>query len=316
MKIAMIGAGGIARRHLEVLSKETDVEIVAHLATQQASLDHATRQWGGRGYLDIETLLKNEFIDAAWIAVPPGAHGEIEYALIERGIPFFVEKPLSADRETAEAIGQRIAEKSLVVGVGYQWRAMDTVWLVKQKLAHQPARMVLGRWHDATPPPQWWRQQATSGGQMVEQATHLIDIARYLLGEAVVTYAKAAGYDHPQHHDADVATVSAAMLEFPNHVPGVFTATCLLNNANAVDLQIICDGLYITIERQRVLFDSGGEKHEVKLQQDPFRRENRAFIEAVAHHDPSRLFSSYADALETHRLCHTIQAVSGVARSS
>lgn len=44
--------------------------------------------------------------------------------------------------------------------------------------------MVKGTWHASTPPPAWWLSQGRSGGQFVEQATHL-------LGEAVVTHAVA-----------------------------------------------------------------------------------------------------------------------------
>jgi predicted dehydrogenase len=41
---------------------------------------------------------------------------------------------------------------------------------------------------------------------------------------------------------------------------------------------------------------------------DPFRDENRAFLDAIRHGDASRLFSSYGDALRTHRLTCAIRA--------
>jgi myo-inositol 2-dehydrogenase/D-chiro-inositol 1-dehydrogenase len=312
MQIAMVGAGGIAQRHLSGLVHESDITIVGHVAPRRESIDAAIQRWGGRGYQDINSLLESETVDAAWITVPPGEHGVIEFALLERNIPFFVEKPLSADRQTAEKIAEMIDQTGTIVGVGYHWRALDILAGVRAKLAENPARMVLGRWHDSTPPPLWWRHQATSGGQMVEQATHLVDLARYLLGEAQVTGSLAGTHHRPAYPDADVAGVSAALLQFPDNTVGVFSATCLLPSKDTVHLQFVCEGMLITIEQTRVVYDDGKEKRESRVGNDPFVTENRAFIRALQQKDPSLLYSTYADAMRTHRLCHNILEASQV----
>jgi predicted dehydrogenase len=259
----------------------------------------------------VAELLSQETIDAAWICIPPGGHGEIESRLIARGIPFFVEKPLSADRHTGEEIGAALARAGLIAAVGYHWRALDTIPEVQRTLADRPARMVLGAWHDATPPPEWWRHQAGGGGQMVEQATHLFDLARLLVGEATVTAATATRYGQAAYPDADVADVSAALLRFAGDATGVFTATCLLGGVAAAQVQIVCEGLLITITQRGVLYDWGRERREVLTGNDPFVDEDRAFLQAVQRNDPALLVSSYADALRTHRLCFDVQAASG-----
>ena len=41
-------------------------------------------------------------------------------------------------------------------------------------LEDNPARLVLGYWLDSTPPPAWWWSRTRSGGQMVEQTTHVL----------------------------------------------------------------------------------------------------------------------------------------------
>lgn len=303
MRIAMIGSGYFAQRHLAILAAEPNIEIVGHVATTVEKAKRASQRWGGRAYMSCPDLLQHETIDAAWICVPPGSHGAIEQSLVEHDIPFFVEKPVAADRQTAEALAAAIAAKGIIAGVGYHWRAMDTLSEVRQTLAVHPARMVVGSWYDATPPPLWWRHQATSGGQIIEQATHLFDLGRFLVGEASVTAAMVGHHERPTYPDADVAGVSSALLCFDTGAIGLFSATCLLERPTVIQVQFICEELCITVTEENVLYMTGRERREIRKGNDPVRTEDQAFLDAVQRHDQTRLISSYADALQTHRLC-------------
>ncbi len=306
MKIAFVGAGWVAGRHLGQLTTQSDLEIVGHVSPVAAEREAATRRWGGRAYTTVADLLSHEKVEAAWITVPPGDHGAIEDAFLERSIPLFIEKPLSADRATGVKIGEKIQKKGLIAAVGYHWRAMDTLIEVKKRLAKNPPRMVLAAWHDSTPPPVWWRHQKTSGGQMVEQVTHLFDLARYLVGEGQVLDSSATAHPHPIYADADVANVSAALLNFPKGVPGVFSATCLLGGPAEIYLKLVCEGLLVSITQTDVTYETAKEKQIVRLGNDPFLTEDRAFITAIKKNDPGLIYSSYTDALLTHALCHDV----------
>jgi predicted dehydrogenase len=145
---------------------------------------------------------------------------------------------------------------------------------------------------------------------MVEQATHLFDLARSLVGEAKVLASTAAAHPRPIYPDADVADVSAALLTFKGGIPGVFSATCLAGGQSAVYVQIICEGLLITITQSGATYDIGMEKRKLRLGNDPFLDEDRLFIKAVQRNDPSLLLSNYEDALKTHRLCHDVLEMS------
>lgn len=306
MKIAFVGAGWVANRHLGKLAAEAELEIVGHVSPVAKEIETATKRWGGRGYTSVKDLLAHERVDAAWITVPPAVHGAIELAFLEKGIPLFIEKPLSADRATAEEIGRKIRAAGVMAAVGYHWRAMDTISEVKQFLLANPPRMVLAAWHDSTPPPTWWHYQKTSGGQMVEQATHLFDLARYLIGEAAVMDAIGRVNERPDYPDSDVADVSVALVTFANGVPGVFSATCVLGGPVDIYLKIVCEGTMITITQTEVIFETGQDKRVICADEDPFLREDRAFIRAIQTDDPALLYSSYDDALKTHALCHDV----------
>lgn len=306
MKVAVIGTGQIAQRHLSAFQRIPEAQIVGHLGTSQAKADAAAAQWGGRGYADLGALIAGEAPDAVLITVPPHQHGPIEYQLLDSGIPFLVEKPLSADRQTAEAIANTIEQRNALVGVGYNWRAMETLPGLREQLARNPARMVIGAFLVNTPSTVWWRHQAESGGQFVEQATHVIDLARSLIGEAEVMAAHGAYYEREAYPDFDVAGVSVALLRFEGGVPGTFSATSILKRGAGVHLQLVCEGMMITVTRNGVTYDDGETTRTEPAQQDTYEIQNRAFINAVQQNDASRMFSTYADALKTHRLCQDI----------
>ncbi len=303
MKVGFIGAGGIAGRHLRSLAPEPDIEIVGHADQSLERAEAAAERWGGRAYGSQAELLEREAPDAVWVCVPPAFHGDIERDLIERGQPFFVEKPLANDRETPERIADAIARAGLVVGVGYQFRAMDNMPELRESLAANPARLASGVWLGSTPDTPWWQRQEISGGQIVEQATHLFDVSRFLLGDATVLSAVATRPPRPAYPDMDVASVNAALLRYDGGLPGTFAVTCLLEHTVTVHLDLVCDGMLITFTGERVAYDDGKERREVPVGNDPFLTEDRAFLAAVQAKDPSLVVCDYAEALATHRLC-------------
>jgi len=330
LRIAVIGPGFIAQRHLEVLSREPGVELVGITGPRFERAEGAAAHFGGRPYDSLEQMLDVERPDAAWICVPPDQHGTIELALVERGVHLFVEKPLAADLATPVRIDAAIREAGLIAGVAYHWRAMDTLAEVEEIIAGNPVRMLTGHWHDSLPDRAWWRDESRGGGQMVEQATHLVDLSRRLLGEATVIAATA---DRHENQDAAVMTTpdtSTALLRYDAGPVGVFTATCILGGTSAQEVKLFADHLAITIRQQGVLYEDARTKkvtvtdgfagsrlwgvtatRYVPTGNDPFLDEDRAFLDAIRHGDPSRLFSSYQDALRTHGLTCAIREAAG-----
>lgn len=306
MKIGIIGTGQIAQRHLNAFRQIDDAEVVGHVGTTTEKAGLAAERWGGRGYTSLNDLLAEEHPDIVWITVPPDQHGQLEFTLLDHDIPFLVEKPLAADRETAERINDRIAKKNALVAVGYNWRALDTLPRLRETLAQHPPRLITGAFHVNTPPAVWWRHQAQSGGQMVEQATHLIDLSRALVGEGRLLCAHSPFFERSAYPDADIAGVSAALIRFENGVLGSFSASCIQNSGGRVELQFVCDGMLITLTRAQITYHSGDVSDVDQAQQDSYAVQNRAFLDAVSRNSPALIYSTYADALLTHRLCHEI----------
>ncbi len=301
VRVGFIGAGVIANRHLGDLLDFADVRVVAlaDLALDRAR--EAAARCGARAYADYTEMLDREPLDALYICVPPFAHGAPELAALARGLPFFVEKPLSVDPLVAEAIARGVAARGLTTAVGYHWRYLDTVAAAREQLATTPARLALGYWLDGTPPPPWWTKGAQSGGQLVEQTTHIFDLARYLVGPVDEVQALGARLARPAYPDADIDDVSLATLRFASGALGSLASTCLLQWPHRIGLHLFGDGLAIELSEFHLMVDVGRGRPVREAHGDPFVREDRDFIDAVAGR-ANRIRVPYAEALETHRL--------------
>jgi predicted dehydrogenase/glycosyltransferase involved in cell wall biosynthesis len=305
-RIGFIGAGGIANRHFGVLEQFDDVAIVAVADVDMARATEAAARFGARAFDDASAMLAAVELDALYICVPPFAHGEPERLAIDHKLPFFVEKPVALDLGTAEDVAASVDRLGLVTAVGYHWRYLDTVDEVKALLSATPARLLSGYWLDSTPPPRWWWKKDASGGQMLEQTTHLVDLARYLIGDVVRVYGQSGHIDRAAFPGLDVATTSTAMLTFASGAIANFASTCLLNWNHRVGLHLFGEGLAIELTDRDVMIDIGRGRPVRGTGSDPVVLEDRDFIDAVRGAE-NRIRCPYPAALETLRLALAIE---------
>lgn len=300
-RLGFIGAGGIAHRHFGVLRTMEDVVIAAVCDPDPDRAAQAARATGAVAHDGHEAMLAAEDLDAVFICVPPFAHGAPERACIAHGLPFFVEKPISLDIALAEEIAAEVEAAGLVTAVGYHWRYLDTMDEARAHLAHNPAHLIQGFWLDQTPPPQWWWDQDRSGGQVVEQATHVIDAARFLAGDVTEVFGMSARRDRDAFQGLTVPTATAATLRFAGGAIANLSATCLLRWNHRVGLHVFADGLALEISDHDLMVDVGQGRPVRHAQGDPVWREDRDFIEAVQGRE-NRIRCPYAEALMTHRV--------------
>jgi predicted dehydrogenase len=309
-RIGLVGAGGVAQRHAAVLAGFADVALVGVTDVAPQAATAVAQETGAIAFDDLVEMLDATVPDAVYVCVPPFAHGEPERALVERSIPFFVEKPLAAELAVAEELAEAVARRGLLTATGYHWRYTDGVQRARELLAATPARMALGVWLDTVPPVAWWTQRARSGGQVVEQVTHLLDTMLHLVGDVEEVYGVASQAPRAAFPDADVDDVTAATLRFASGAIGSLAATSLLPAKRRVAVELLCDGRRLELSERGLVVDDG---EPGSVAENPWlakRRVDRAFVDAVqGRRDDVR--APYAVALETHRVAC---AVAGSAR--
>jgi predicted dehydrogenase len=303
IKVGFVGAGNISRRPIAALGKLRDrAEIVAVCDTVAERAGEAAVATGAKPYASFHEMVARERIDALYVCLPPDAHVDQELIAINRGIHLFVEKPLTLDFALAEQVAARARAVGIVTAVGYHWRHFSQTLELKRRLQAERVGMAVGSFLNLLPGSPWWRVKARSGGQVVEQAIHLFDTSRYLLGEVEqvwASYALRANHDEPGFAQDDVYTVN---LRFRSGVVANYQVCCILHRRYRVGLELLCkDRVYRLTETALDIDDASGE-HTVAIENDPGLDENAAFLDAIEQGERAPALCDYGDALETQRL--------------
>ncbi|MFH1084945.1 MAG: Gfo/Idh/MocA family oxidoreductase [Chloroflexota bacterium] len=307
MRIAFIGSGGIARQHAKGLMGRADVQCVGAYDVMAERAQAFAADHGGAAYTALGDLLDTARPDAAWVCLPPFAHGEAELALLARRIPFLVEKPISNSLDVARRILDEVQRTGTLVAAGYMNRYRRGVQRLRELLASDPPVLLHAAWAGGTPGVSWWRVKAQSGGQIVEQTTHLFDVARYLAGEPErVCAVGARGFvgDMPGY---DVDDASAVAVQFASGAVGSLMSCCA-NRAGVggVYLSVMATHLAAQMtgwELNTTIDKSRFEHEQITGEPDIFAIEDAAFLRAVQSGDPQWVRSPYADAIKTLAFC-------------
>jgi myo-inositol 2-dehydrogenase/D-chiro-inositol 1-dehydrogenase len=320
LRLGLVGGGWISGLHLEALERLGRTRLVGVVAGRRETADAVTARWGGTSFDAVDRMLDEAAPEVVYVAVPPHRSVAVGERLVERGIPFLVEKPLAAsDGDGPPRLADAIDRAGLVVAVGYHLRALDIMTEVRERLAADPPGLVVSRWLDRTPPPAWWGRVDEGGGQVVEQATHLYDLARLILGEAVVVGAASTRDPAGSPPDVDVADATAAVLRFDGGAVGSFANSRRLASA-VIEVEFVSDGLLTTLEKRpdrgqgdwHARFDDGTTVRAIRAEADPYESQAAVFLDAVEAHDRDGVLSTYRDALATDRLTRAVVAATGL----
>ncbi|WP_240777229.1 Gfo/Idh/MocA family oxidoreductase [Nonomuraea basaltis] len=158
----------------------------------------------------------------------------------------------------------------------------------------RPVRLALGHWLDKVPPVGWWLNPSMSGGQILEQAVHVLDLARVLVGEVAMVHAVPA----ENTMDGEVDRATAAVLRFADGAAGLLATSCLLTRKHRVSLEVCADGIALELSETRLLVD--GDR-VIEDDGQAKTRVDREFIDAVQGKNAD-VRVPYREALRTHRL--------------
>ena len=124
-RVALVGAGYVARFHAEALSTLPGVQLAAIHDQGSERAAELGSLWGAPAVPTIESLPALG-IEVAHVLVPPDRHEPVARRLLELGIGVLIEKPLAIESGGARALADLAAELGLPLGA-------------QHNAAHQPA---------------------------------------------------------------------------------------------------------------------------------------------------------------------------------
>lgn len=184
LRVAILGAGKMGRRHLGALREIGDFPIEIVDPDQDAARSLAEPE-GLLWRNDPEAALTDPRIDAVILCTPVPFHGEQTLSALKSGKHVFTEKPMCRTEERARAILRAAKESNKVVQTGFLSRYAPSFTRVKSWLeegllggVHLAIFRVGGRGSHRL----WKHLKAEGGGVVSEMVTHKLDMAIWLFG--------------------------------------------------------------------------------------------------------------------------------------
>ncbi|WP_110930866.1 Gfo/Idh/MocA family protein [Paenibacillus bouchesdurhonensis] len=302
LNIGIVGTGWFSKVHGDILAETEGVRVAATCGTSMEKANSlASRYPGAKGFDSLTAMLDSERLDAVYLCVPPMAHEGMETELIARGIPFLVEKPLGVDWDGPNKILEQLRRKPVITSVGYHFRYKQSALHLKELLEGQTIGMALGAWMGSMPGVGWWRRQEGSGGQFIEQTTHLVDLLRYVAGEVEEVYAAYGNrIVHEQHEGVTVPDIGTVTLKLSSGAIANISNTCVLPGAvGEVGLSFYTEQGILAWDPDKFEIKNNGVSTSYSSTDNPYVAETLAFLHAVRTGDASRIRSDYADAVRT-----------------
>ena len=298
IRVGFIGCGGIAREYLYRLDGLLgEARVVAFCDLDRGRAEALAAGRHARAYTDLANMLATERPDAVFDNLPPFARGDELVLAAERGCAVFTTKPLGLELETALRSLAAVEAAGVISSVGYMFRYAGIVDEAVRLLDGRPVAMVVGRVLGAMPGG-WYAQRARSGGQIVEQSTHLVDLARYVAGDVRTVFALGRVGTVPDR--VDYEDVSAVTLDFAGGAVGAIASTCAVRQffwgctliARDLHLELVFDAgtLRGVVDGRAIAYDHPSSGYDEQV---------ATFVRAVRTGDRSPIRCSYRDGVGT-----------------
>lgn len=228
LRTAILGCGHIAKRHADILATLDDVRLVGFCDQDLPAAEAFAQRYGpGPVYQDWGRMFEDLDLDLVYICLPPFAHSDEVAQACRHGVHIFLEKPIALTSELARSMAAEVARSKVKCQVGFMYRFGEAAEWLKRRIGDAEAAQafMVARYSCNSLHSWWWRDKAKSGGQLVEQAIHLIDLARYFLGEPESVYSSQENLFHQGVEGYTVEDASATVIRFRSSSLAVMAAT-------------------------------------------------------------------------------------------
>ncbi|HEX5217747.1 MAG TPA: Gfo/Idh/MocA family oxidoreductase [Vicinamibacterales bacterium] len=289
VNVALIGYAFMGRAHSNAYRQVTPFfsprlrpRLKVLCGRTAAKVEAAARELGwAESATDWEAVVKRPDIDIIDISTPGDSHAEIAIAAARAGKVVFCEKPLANSLSEAKAMLAAVTKARVLHMICHNYRRAPAVMLAHQLIADGQLGEIrhfrgtyLQDWINDPDFPLVWRfDKALAGsGALGDIAAHVIDLARFLVGEIaqvsgeLTTFIRERPLPAAPKKKGKVTVDDAAMalVKFANGATGTIEATRLATgrkNANRFEINGSKGSVAFDLERMNEL--------ELYLESDP-----------------------------------------------
>lgn len=223
VKLAVLGAGLIGRRHAELVTTESGATLAAVVDPAPQAQEFAAAK-GAPWFPSFAAMLAVERPDGVIIATPNQTHVAVGLEAIAAGVPALIEKPVADDVAAAERLVDAAERAGIPLLVGHHRRHNPLVRRAKEAIdagrvgdvvaVHATCWLFKPAEYFDVP----WRREKGAGPVLVN-LIHDIDLLCYLCGPIVSVQAMES---HAQRGNA-VEETAVALLRFASGALGTVT---------------------------------------------------------------------------------------------
>ncbi|WP_168122081.1 Gfo/Idh/MocA family oxidoreductase [Paenibacillus sp. HB172176] len=239
LRIAIVGCGYIARKHIHALLQLEGAATVSALCdidknrmARFAAENCETQFPGVRMVESVEALLDDPNVELIAITTSSDSHSDLAVRALKAGKHVLVEKPLALSIEEGRAARDLAAETNRILAVSFQARYAPAIQAMKRAaelgrfgaLSHGAVSMRWNRNESYYRESPWREDWSKGGGLFMNQCIHYIDLLRWLMGPVRSVYAQGESIGQ----SIRIENTGAVQLGFQSGAIGIIEAsTCI-----------------------------------------------------------------------------------------
>ena len=243
IRIAVVGCGRISTNHLSAIkAHQNNFKLVAVCDSESTPLKLATEKYKVAGYLSLKEMLINEKLDVISICTPSGMHSDQTVDIAKAGIHVISEKPMATRWSDGLKMVKACDDANVRLFVVKQNRQNATLQLLKRAIQEKRfGRIFMVNINVFWTRPQAYYDQAKwrgtwelDGGAFMNQASHYIDLADWLIGPVDKVQAMMGTLDRDievedtgviniKWRSGAMGSINVTMLSYPKNYEGSIT---------------------------------------------------------------------------------------------
>jgi predicted dehydrogenase len=213
LSVAVVGCGYFGSKRIQACAGiPDDIDLRAVMDADESRAAQAGDAAGVPHYSDFGTLLNETEIDAIILAVPNSMHSPLSVQALEAGKHVLCEKPLAISPSEAQRIVDAVESSGKIVKTASNHRFFPTVTKAHELYTSGRIGEILsfrgaigndgGLTHDSW----FWKKDVAGGGTFIDNACHLLDIARMFMGDFTMCLGQVANLYWKEAEVEDYAT--------------------------------------------------------------------------------------------------------------